>query len=98
VYYFAIGISTFMRTIISQFIGFKDHTMVKKCISQILGHVAILGLICGLLFFVMRNAIGFLFFQKEEQREIFSDCMLYFMLGFIQLFCLPVLPSLLRYL
>lgn len=96
-YYFAIGIAAFMRTMLSQFIGFKDSRMVKKCVRQIvLYHVLLMLAVSGAVL-LSKDSLSRLFFADEETRRASDLSLTVLGLNVVPHSSFPVLSGALRW-
>lgn len=86
-----------MRTIVSQFIGFKDFDMVKKCIRQIILYQMLLMLAVSVTVSLLTDPLSRLFFIDEDTRRASMSSMLLVGLSVVPHSFVPLLSGALRW-
>ena len=82
-YFIGIGMSAFLRTIISHFIGKKDKNQIKRTLKTIYMYIFMCSFVFSILILISSQFVGRLFYTKDEEVNLTAKC--------LRIFCIHVL-------
>ena len=97
-FYFGLGISCFLRTIVVQFLALRDKDMVMKCFRSVIKYVSITGIIVGCILAVTSPLIATAFFKDAKMRTKMRDSVIIYSFHLFINLQVPIFNSIFRYL